>query len=382
MRGPAESVVRRTLHKLTCLRSRPTLPTILCGEFRTFTTTPSRLKIAIAPHEIRNTRTLDPTKLTADHYIDCSLRTQPYLRVLDHSPNGTTVASDANIWTRAYIYAGHSRWDGRKFPPDTRGFLYYHLPPGCPPIAGELRFRLTPSSDPAGFPTGSDLRTQTGIRWSVPLYKIACCLSLRPLRTLLLREGLVSQQTFDLLASAATGTVTGDGSLSRHAIKDSSQSTMQTVSAFGQEFCFSLRKAKPFLLVGTDSVRRRRLIYAAPFMVRVDGKPCQYTPFEGSVVCCFERSKLPEHEGRRVVVIRIKRLVDSDPIRQVPSPDGCEYELENLRPHKGELLMVRAFRKVRPWAVDVDNPRRLGEAPGSYFRVLFENEELYGSAAV
>ena len=45
----------------------------------------------------------------------------------------------------------------------------------------------------------------------------------------------------------------------------------------------------------------------------------------------------------------------------------------------GELLTRSSsrHRKVHPWAVDVDNPRA---ALSKLLRLLFENEELYGSS--
>ena len=39
----------------------------------------------------------------------------------------------------------------QSFPPDTKGFLYYSMSPERPCIAGELRFRVTSSDNPASF---------------------------------------------------------------------------------------------------------------------------------------------------------------------------------------------------------------------------------------
>jgi hypothetical protein len=55
------------------------------------------------------------------------------------------------------------------YPPDTNAFLYYFMPPEKPPIAGELRLRLTSSDDPASFESGSDLLGSNGQAWSRPL---------------------------------------------------------------------------------------------------------------------------------------------------------------------------------------------------------------------
>ena len=56
------------------------------------------------------------------------------------------------------------------FPPDTKAFLYYSTPPGKPRIAGELRFRVTSSDDPASFESVSDLMKKNGETWSRPLF--------------------------------------------------------------------------------------------------------------------------------------------------------------------------------------------------------------------
>jgi hypothetical protein len=58
------------------------------------------------------------------------------------------------------------------FPQDTKVFLYYFTPPEKPRIAGELRFRVTFSDDPASFDSGSDLLILNGQTWSRPLYAL------------------------------------------------------------------------------------------------------------------------------------------------------------------------------------------------------------------
>ena len=101
----------------------------------------------------------------------------------------------------------------------------------------------------------------------------------------------------------------------------------------------------------------------------------------GLVICCFDLSTLPEHAGKRVVVLRVLRLVDSDPIRAVAPPVGHTYPLEALRPREGQLLCILKQGQVRPWSLDVDNIRSNGRnesSTRSVIRILFENQELYG----
>ncbi len=97
-------------------------------------------------------------------------------------------------------------------------------------------------------------------------------------------------------------------------------------------------------------------------------------------MCCFERSRLPEHEGKRVVVLRVTRLLDSDPIRPVRllSDEANRLIEKMLRPREGGLLMNIVYRTVRPWMVDVDSKTGATPILGAVLRVLFENEGLYG----
>lgn len=73
-----------------------------------------------------------------------------------------------------------------RFPENTRGFLYYHIPSGQLPISGELRFRITPDSNPASFEEGYDLARADGFYWRVQLFKMP-----EELRNLALRDGLI-----------------------------------------------------------------------------------------------------------------------------------------------------------------------------------------------
>ena len=105
------------------------------------------------------------------------------------------------------------------------------------------------------------------------------------------------------------------------------------------------------------------------------------------MVCCFERSTLPEHQGKRVVVLRVKRFVDSDPVRPAPIPHrlahvSLQLEVEARAPREGQLLMTRLRKRICPWAVDVDVPGKAGTRSSTLkeaLKILFENEALYGS---
>ncbi|KAF9050598.1 hypothetical protein BJ165DRAFT_1592524 [Panaeolus papilionaceus] len=83
-----------------------------------------------------------------------------------------------------------------RFPAKTRGFFYYHSPSDRPRISGQLRFRITPSDDPASFPYGHDLHTLRTTRrlpkpWNVPLVRMPAVRQYDNLLSALVREGLV-----------------------------------------------------------------------------------------------------------------------------------------------------------------------------------------------
>jgi hypothetical protein len=61
------------------------------------------------------------------------------------------------------------------YPPDTKSFLYYFMPPDKPRIAAELRLRVTSCNHPASFESGSDLLKSNGQLWSRPLWMLPRC---------------------------------------------------------------------------------------------------------------------------------------------------------------------------------------------------------------
>ncbi|KAM5537520.1 hypothetical protein V8D89_008847, partial [Ganoderma adspersum] len=332
---------------------------------------PPRTQQTARNHARRRIRTLDPAKLTLDDYLDLSSMTHPSLRFVPHSAK--SLPGD-NPWSWRFAYV-IKLGDLERYPPGTHGFMYYHVPPNSSPLAGELRFRITPSPSPMSFASGADLLTENGQPWRYPLYKIM----MRPeasreIAALLLQDQLVSQRTLDLAAAAALSlrSEKGAASVGRGS---GMVSAMPTLSAFGQEFTYRVRADSTlhYLFVGPETIVRRIVSRVAQFRMWVDEMRVHYCPFEGTLVCCFERSRLPEHDGKRVAVIRVIRCVG--PITRVPSPDGCTYP-EELMPREGELLNVMFHGKVKPWAMDVDKGGKTREA----LRLLFENEALYGSS--
>jgi hypothetical protein len=83
-----------------------------------------------------------------------------------------------------------------RFPPNTRGFFYYHTPPKAPPFVGELRFRCASNLD--DFHNGKDLLSKDKFTpWSIPQYVLANYITYATWREQLILDNLVTQATLD-----------------------------------------------------------------------------------------------------------------------------------------------------------------------------------------
>ncbi|RPD67567.1 hypothetical protein L226DRAFT_139531 [Lentinus tigrinus ALCF2SS1-7] len=311
--------------------------------------------------------TLDPTKLTPEDYVKPRYHLNATLLVYDQ--------------LRIQVYSRYSNgsadldFPGSPQPPSNRpldkppgGFLYYHQYPHAPPLAGELRFRITPSNDPGSFPFGVDLMTERGGPWCLHLPQIAkrkTCAVLRHLLTVV--DGTVSQQLMDLARAnhhseffQTNGNTTGSGWL----------------HSFGQPFYIDLhRKDHAFVLIGKDHITKSSVRVTVSSHTSFQ----RHYPFLGTIMCCFEPSPYRKHAGKRVAVVRVLRSLESDPIRPNPDYAGPPYPLE-LRPREGQLFMRMKYGKATPWAGDVDNGRVKGVTPhDAVLRTLFENAAEFGS---
>ncbi|TFY74244.1 hypothetical protein EWM64_g9768 [Hericium alpestre] len=103
------------------------------------------------------------------------------------------------------------------------------------------------------------------------------------------------------------------------------------------------------------------------FAMRVAGKNREYMTCgplvsqesvlyeEGSALCRLERSTLPQHAGRRIVVMRLLKILHPPKRRlELPPTDGISV------PADGDLFMS--------WYRDVDKPGRRGET----LRMLYD----------
>lgn len=139
--------------------------------------------------------TFRPQSLTTKDYLDLSNLSNPSIRVPQEVD--TLGHSALDLLNRDYVALDYGYAKGKRvrFPDDTRGFLYYFLPPSAPPLAGQIRFRVTSSPHPASFSSGHDLKdpvTTLPIAW--PLRRIVTATYLRRFANLLLHDGLITSK--------------------------------------------------------------------------------------------------------------------------------------------------------------------------------------------
>jgi len=243
-------------------------------------------------------------------------------------------------------YALRSFPDGRRgqrqiWPDNSQGYLYYHSPPSRPRIAGEVRFRLTPTGDPSTFEQGADLcfddtpnshdENTISQPWKRPLYSLATNSSTRPLYDKLIDEGFIPPELDKSIQSLPKLIFMYSRCQIVHSLYDtfildlhSDWITIVAVSESGISHIQLLRQFRDFRI----------------------GK----NPYTGSILARFEPSALPQHMNTRTVVLRV--LQEITPVKCViPSYD--EYI---VRPGPHQLYAKRFHGKLRPWCVNIDKP--------------------------
>ncbi|GLB43324.1 hypothetical protein LshimejAT787_1302250 [Lyophyllum shimeji] len=220
------------------------------------------------------------------------------------------------------------------FPPDTRGFLYYHHDCDLPPTAGEIRLRLTAAPDPRLFEDGRDLVGPRGVEpWSIDLFQMMEP-AYAPMRNMLLREGLCSPSLLYELEKGFTG----------HRPMNDVQKLYYLEQPFVADLgCWNLtlRVFGPSS-ISHVSVQRLFMDFRASH---------QSLPYSGRVLLRFERSTLPEHDGTNTLVIRVLKVLE--PIKcRIPG-----YDMRLPIPEAGKLVETyKAGRKLTVYAVDLAKP--------------------------
>ncbi|TFK78455.1 hypothetical protein K466DRAFT_77949 [Polyporus arcularius HHB13444] len=213
------------------------------------------------------------------------------------------------------------------------------------------------------------------VPWCIPLPAIAGYQTFAPVRHILTAvDATVPQQLMDLAREHY------------HRFHFGNLLGTRYLHAFGQPFELPLdRVNNAFAVVGKDRVAYAKLKNILSFHTGSphpgDSEPLErHFPVSATVICCFEPSSLQEHSGKRVVVLRVLRSLEWDPIRPNASYTGPPIPPE-LYPQAGQLLMTFRYRKPRVWAANVDRSGWKRSNTAAPFAILFENALEYGSSA-
>ncbi|PPR01580.1 hypothetical protein CVT24_005871 [Panaeolus cyanescens] len=244
--------------------------------------------------------------------------------------------------TFGYMYTSEAK--DIPFPPGTRGFLYYHLPPGRPPFSATVRFRVTPSPDPASFADGYDLPIPLSHQhvpgpWQLRIPKLVVRRGASPLVDLLQSEGLLHPTTIECVKRN------------------------YDMAKFGRNSHFLYTLEDPFIIQ-----HRSKVVVRQPTSLRLKAftelgageiivANYHHLYFDsGAALVRFEKSTLPQHKGKKVVVRRCLGILEPF----VPSAKAKPKKIALHTPIPGELMMSR--HQEGPWSVDLGSP----ELPAAY----------------
>ncbi|KAG6875518.1 hypothetical protein C0993_008848, partial [Termitomyces sp. T159_Od127] len=194
----------------------------------------------------------------------------------------------------------------------TRGFLYYHRHPFLPLTTGEIRFRVTESSDPTCFQNGTDLtRSDGALPWSLPVIRLHNYHA--PIIKLLepdIPEAILNLKTpFRKIC----------------------------LTFLEQPFVMRLEAACAITTVDSQLCIRKAFM---PVLLPVPGHELQST-FKGKLLVRFEHAPLSEHENDTSIVVRVLQVLEP------PEPLVADARLFHPIPEPGTLLKYRAFGQTR-----------------------------------
>ncbi|EPQ61351.1 hypothetical protein GLOTRDRAFT_125070 [Gloeophyllum trabeum ATCC 11539] len=298
-------------------------------------------------------RTLDATRLLPEDFVSLSGKSIVHMRALDAPPSVPV--------HQLHYYNSRRERSHVPFPEGTQGFLYWHTEPNAPPFLSEIRFRVTASSDPAAFSDGYDLQRPNGRLWRRMLFDIANYVNHAPFRLVLLRDGLVTQDLLDNVLASADN----NGNLRP-------DDTSHLIWRLGQPFPARVETGLTRVwILGSSEYHL--------FTVRnLFGRLVRRERHKGRCLLQFERSPLPGHQGKRVVVMRIAKILE------LTRAEGATLGDDRSLPREGDLAYVPSPGGPSevvpwiPWSVDIDdsrNPKK--ETFREAFRVLFDNEAKY-----
>ncbi|KAF8347399.1 hypothetical protein F5887DRAFT_1072391 [Amanita rubescens] len=204
------------------------------------------------------------------------------------------------------------------FPPNTRGFLYYHTPPKAPPFVGEIRFRCANSLE--DFPNGKDLLSSDKFNpWSIPLSVLANQASYLYFRGQLMLDDLVSQTTLDTwVTKRALHKSYGIGS--RRPI----------LYYFRQPFFLRFDTNRLAFYTATKDQLGFCRIYSP---IRDCPTRARVCPYGGSGVVQLEVNVGPQRPEKEVMGLRVLKIVE--PVKDLIK----DYDGHVQRPFEGALFL-------------------------------------------
>ena len=178
--------------------------------------------------------TLDPSRIT------------PYDAVTIYEPASKNAIR--MIDTRSYSESSAALFHRSIYPPSgTLGFFYCHGGANIPPLAQDIRFRITRSPHSSDFASGTDLMYKH-LPWSIPLFLTLVMPNLRVLKGIAVRDGFLSEHAEAPIDAPIRMSFTRQ----RHGLR--------FLHSFGEPFYVDLTtKGLSFTFIGRDGVFNRRL---------------------------------------------------------------------------------------------------------------------------
>ncbi|KAF6750366.1 hypothetical protein DFP72DRAFT_513572 [Ephemerocybe angulata] len=313
---------------------------------------------------LRIVNNLDPRRLLKSDIIDLSGPGRPRVKFGTATDTGSQLTyywgSTATPHKQVY----------NPFPPG-RGFFYFRSRPGLPVGTGEIRFRLVEADSPSDsatdlFARGRDLLEHRGhMPWRLHMLQIYTFKIYRPLRSLLLQQGLISQAQ---IRDAGQRAIAQGRMVLRHdsTILDTISDTFvirlpmpTNRMTFIHEECIA-----PSVQAGSKLFWRDA---QGPGPVKGSDAPSRV--YEGYAALRFELKKVERikdfynvKEGQVVLVLRVVQLFD--PV----GPDRVPFSL----PEGGDF--VQGEVAGRYWCMPLDRALKYGILTPSSLKIL---EELY-----
>ncbi|KAF5377845.1 hypothetical protein D9615_006728 [Tricholomella constricta] len=274
-------------------------------------------------HTSRRIQTLNRDLLTASDFVDLSHRREPTIKL--------------HTGTACIIYLASKIHKTEPFPPNTRGFLYWHHDPSLPPTAGGIRFRLVPEPDPTLFSTGTDLLYPNAAPWTIHLVNLACSGAYASMKAQLIAERLVDTTSIESFEKTSPSPKYRWNSIFIHKLDQP----------------FELDISRHLNVIRIISQTRSGKAYLTE-LLRDQRVSVQSFPYTGRILVRFEPSPFPEHARPAprppVIVLRVLKILT--PIKVILP----QYDMHVPVPVEGALLGKKpkgGFRN-RVFSIDLE----------------------------